>query len=129
MNTQHTPEPKDYKPAATYDVLLLQFNALKNILAGCERRCAEYHDGWRKAVSDDATANKADNNAIRETNDRLTNDLLRVEQQRDELQTENAELRAELRCAIDNADDFADRIAELEREMAAVSKCQFGGTT
>ena len=78
-------EPKDYKPAETYDLLLFQFNALKKILAGCERRCREHENGWRKAMSADATANKEDNSALRDTNERLTNEVLRLEEQNAEL--------------------------------------------
>ena len=87
------PQNMNAKPADDYETLKKQFGALKTYAACQEKMRDHYRAAAEKLSKLDRSQSAEEIGAERSVNEQLTNDLLKTEDERDQLKAENEALR------------------------------------
>lgn len=87
------PQNMNAKPADDYETLKKQFGALKTYAACQEKMRDHYRASAEKLSKLDRSQSAEEIGAERSVNEQLTNDLLKTEDERDQLKAENEALR------------------------------------
>ena len=114
------PESLNASPAAEYEGLKRQFFALRNYALCKDKLSGYYSRELERLRGVDRSQSAGEIDAERDINEQLTNDLLAVEAERDQLKAENETLRKDAE-RLQSATDFVQKLCDSAGNQPSVA--------